>query len=153
MSRIESLVDGSQKLMALFGTWPSFHDAEVIDLHFWRGHVRPGDRDDANVFPILTIKIRILEATQPGANHAGNDSIVTLRFHDVSDFKMDGFNHCNQIVGLSIETQARGKFLDGTDLPPYLVVRFEPGFGVGASFHCFRAEIVGVERCAEDEEL
>ncbi len=149
MSGIESVIDGSQKLTALFGDWPSFHDAEVIDLHFWRGSVKPGDWDDANVFPVLTIKIRILEATQPGAKHAGNDVLATFRFHDVDDFKMDGFNHCNEIVDLTIDIQARGTFMDGTDLPPYLVVQFEHGFGMTAFFRCFRIEVVDAERCAE----
>jgi len=126
------------------------HDAEVIDLHFWRGDVKPGDWNDANVFPVLTMKIRILEATQPGASHAGNDVIAIFRFHDVTDFKMDGFNHCNQIVGLTIDTQARGKFTDGTDLPPYLVVEFERGFGMSSFFRCLGVEVVQAERCTVD---
>ena len=33
---IESFIDGSEKLVRIFGYWPSFHDAEVIDLHLWR---------------------------------------------------------------------------------------------------------------------
>jgi hypothetical protein len=68
MPGIESLVQNSQKLTSAFGNWPSFHDAEVMDLHFWRGDVKSGDWDERNVFPALTVKIRILEATQPEAS-------------------------------------------------------------------------------------
>jgi Immunity protein 50 len=38
---IDSLIVGSEKLTKIFGYWPSFHDAEVLDFHFWRGEVNP----------------------------------------------------------------------------------------------------------------
>ena len=98
MNSIESLIQSSQKLTAFFGGWPSFHDAEVVDLHFWRGDIKQGDWDDSNIFPVLTIKVHVLEATQQSATHAGNDILATLRFHDVNDFKMEGFNHQNAIL-------------------------------------------------------
>jgi hypothetical protein len=142
---IESLIDGTEKLRAFFDAWPCFHDAEVIELHLWRGHVYPGDWDDRNVFPVLTAKIRVLEATQPGATGAGNDVLVTLRFHDVNDLKMQDFNHDNSIVALSVSKQPRGHFTTGEELPPYLVVAFEKGFGLAASFRCFRIEVLSVE--------
>ncbi len=41
MASIESLIAGSEKLTKIFGHWPSFHDAEVLDLHFARGNVEP----------------------------------------------------------------------------------------------------------------
>jgi hypothetical protein len=145
MASIESLIQDGQKLTAMFGGWPSFHDAEIVDLHFWRGDVKPGDWDGRNIFPVLTIKIRVLEATQPGSTHAGHDVLVTLRFHDVDDFKMEAFNHCNQIVEFSVDTQTRGD-----RLPPYLMVRFQPGFGMSASFRCFRIEVVDAVRCTEE---
>ena len=41
MTNIETRIDGSEKLTRIFGYWPSFHDAEVIELNFWRGDVNP----------------------------------------------------------------------------------------------------------------
>ena len=143
---IEDLVESREKLTAFFGAWPCFHDAEVIALQLWLGHIFPGDWDDRNVFPVLTVKIRVLEATQPAANHAGDDVLVTFRFHDVDDFKIQDFNHVNQIVGLSVAKRARGKFTTGADLPPDLVVTFEPGFGMSSSFRCSRIEVADAER-------
>ncbi len=144
MPDIESLIQNSQKLTALFSVWPSFHDAEVIELNFWRGDVKPGEWDDRNVFPVLTVKIRILEVTQAAAKHSGNDILATLRFYDVDDFKMDRFNHMNGITELSIKVQERGTFTSGEKLTPYLVVQFEPGSGIRMSFRCFRIEVVDV---------
>lgn len=62
MAGIESQIVGSEKLTAIFGYWPSFHDAEVLELHFWRGNIRTekGIYD----FPVLTLTIHVWELTK-----------------------------------------------------------------------------------------
>jgi len=145
MVGIESFIKGSEKLTSIYGSWPSFHDAEVIELQYWRGDVKPGDWDDRNVFPVLTTKIHIF-IESPTSQH----TLATLRFEDVDDFKMEGFNHLNAILGLSICIQDRGKFKSGESLPPCLTVEFQPAFGMGASFRCFRIEVVDASRCTEE---
>jgi hypothetical protein len=145
-----SLFDENQILTSIFGEWPSFHDAEVIDVHLWRGDVKPGDWDDSNVFPVLTVKVRILEATQPGATgDSGRDVLATLRFHDVDNVSIDGFNHQNAIMGIFIVPRERGQYAGGEDLPPDLVVAFEPAFGIAASFRCSRAEVLEARRASD----
>jgi hypothetical protein len=108
MGEIESLIQGSEKLTSVFDGWPSFHDAEVVDLHIWRGEVKGGDWDDSNVFPVLTITVRILEATQPDATgEPDRDVLATFRFHDVDDLILQGFNHQNAILGITVSPLAR----------------------------------------------
>jgi hypothetical protein len=143
---VESLVDGHERLKPFFAAWPCFHDAEVVEMHLWRGRIWPGDWDDRNVFPVLTCKIQVLEATQPGATHAGNDVLVTLRFHDADQINLQGFNHDNSIVALSFSRRHRGTFSTGEELPPSIMVTFEAGHGMNASFSCSRMEIVAAER-------
>jgi hypothetical protein len=145
MASIESLISGSEKLTRIYGAWPSFHDAEVIELHHWRGQMKPGDWDDGNVMPILTAKIHIF-IESPTSQH----TLATLRFEGVDDYKMEGFNHQNAILGLCITIQDRGTFESGERLPPYLVVEFQPAFGMSASFRCFRIEVVDAVRCTEE---
>jgi Immunity protein 50 len=152
MSETASLIEHSEKLTTLFGCWPSFHDAEVSELHHWRGRVKPGDWDDSNIFPIFTVKLRILQATQKAHTTASPDILATLRFHDVNDFTMSGFNHINQIVELSVTVQERGTFSNGERLPPYLVVSLERGFGISASFRCFRIEVLEAVPYKNDRE-
>jgi hypothetical protein len=54
MSEIVPLIIGSEKPSSIFGRWPSFHDAEVHELNFQRGHI---DREDKIYeFPCLTVK-------------------------------------------------------------------------------------------------
>jgi hypothetical protein len=121
---MESSIQGSEKLTAIFGYWPSFHDAEVIELHFWRGDV--DTERERYVFPVLTVKLHAWELTnevdERGYLVLRHHTMTTLRFHDVDEFKMESFNHQNAIFGLSIEQQERP---DG--LSPFFAVEFVRG--------------------------
>ena len=57
MENIQTLIEGSKKLTDIFGYWPSFHDAEVIDLHFSRGDVEPDA--DQYIFPLLRVNLHV----------------------------------------------------------------------------------------------
>ena len=55
MPAIDSLIVGSEKLTKIFGFSPALDDAEVLELHFWRGDIQT-DKGIYN-FPVLTLKI------------------------------------------------------------------------------------------------
>jgi hypothetical protein len=148
MAAIEAHIVGSEKLTRIYGRWPSFHDAEIIELHYWRGQMKRGDSDYHAMMPVLTARIHIFIET-PTSQH----TLATLKFEDVDDFKMEGFNHQNAILGLSIRVQDRGKVESPGSLPPYFVVEFQPAFGMSASFHCFHIEVVDAVRCTEEGKL
>jgi hypothetical protein len=133
-----SFIENSRLLTELFGEWPSFHDAEVHAVDLWRGDICP--ERDSWVGPILNAKIQVLEATQRGAKHAGNDTLVTLRFHDVDHLELREFNHQNAILHLSFEHEPRGE-----GLTPYIRVEFRQAHGIHASFVCLRIEVIGAE--------
>jgi hypothetical protein len=65
-----------------------------------------------------------------------------MRFYDLDNFKMEGFNHQNAIFGLTIEQKTREE-----GPTPYFTVDFEPSFGIGATFTCLRIEIVAAVPC------
>lgn len=144
MSEIAMLIVGSEKLTNIFGRWPSFHDAEVHELHFERGHIDT----DAKVyeFPRLTVKLHLWlltnEVNQKGYYVLTNHTLLTMRFCDVDNFKMEGFNHQNAIFGLEIEQKSREE-----GPTPYFAVTFDPSFGIGATFTCRRIEIVEAVSC------
>ena len=147
MQDIASHIKGSHKLADILGYWPSFHDAEVLDLHFWRGDVDPSQKQ--YLFPVLTVKIFVWELTNETDDRGyivlRNHTLTTLQFHDVEEFHMDGFNHQNAILGLSIDQQER---TDNTS--QLFAVRFDPAFGMSASFRCTRIEVVEAVRCQKD---
>ena len=139
MADVASFIQASQKLTDIFGYWPSFHDAEIIDLRFWRGDVdAEGKR---YVFPVLTVKLHVWELTgevdKTGHYVLRHHTLTTLRFHDVDEFSMEGFNHQNAIFELFMEQRERS---DGPS--PFFFVEFRPAFGMSASFRCSRVEVV-----------
>src|SRR3954470_819998 len=125
--------EGSTKIIDAFGYWPSFHDAEVYAIHLDRGQ---GNSDNSSfVFPILTAKIHVFEMTDQ-VNSAGyfvlvKHTLVTLRFHGVDECRLDGFNHQNAILGLTVSEPA-----PGPRKVPVREVRMEAAFGLDASFKC-----------------
>ncbi|HME13293.1 MAG TPA: Imm50 family immunity protein [Candidatus Acidoferrum sp.] len=144
MSEIAALIAGSEKLAAIFGCWPSFHDAEVHELNFQRGHIDT----DAQIyeFPRLTVKLHHWLMTndidQKDYLRSIKHTLTTFKFSDVDNFKMEGFNHQNAIFGLGIEQKTREE-----GPTPYFAVDFEPSFGIGATFTCLRIEIVEAVSC------
>jgi hypothetical protein len=90
-----TVVTGHEMLTCIFGRWPSFHDAEVVDLAIWRGDVDP-DRKKYT-FPVLTAKVLVNELVPEQTNESRLRIVpqahVTFRFYDVDDLKLDGFNH------------------------------------------------------------
>jgi hypothetical protein len=150
MTNIETRIAGSDKLTNIFGYWPSFHDAEVIELNFWRGNVDPdvGSYD----FPVLTVKLNLWEITDDlnGQGHFGRHkhTLTTIRFRDVDEFRMEGFNHQNAILGLDIVEEQRPQ-----GPTPVFSVTFRPAFGIGAAFTCLRIGVLDAVPCTEDGAL
>lgn len=147
MNEPAKLVEGSERLTSIFGYWPSFHDAEVIEFNLWRGDV---DTDAQRyVFPTLTTKIHLWELTSDvdarGYYILRHHTLATLQFHDISELRMEGFNHQNAIFGLSIAAAP----LDG--FPQRMHVEFEPAFGVTATFYCLRAEVLEAQPLPDAE--
>ena len=150
MQNIESFIEGSKKLTDIFGYWPSFHDAEVIEVALWRGDVEP--EAGRYVFPVLKAHLHLWELTEDvdsrGFLILRHHTLTTLRFHDVNEFRMEGFNHQNAILGLSIAHQDRSE-----GPTPVFAVHFNPAHGMGATFICSRVEVVDAVRCSNDGKL
>ena len=150
MANIEESIEGSQKLTEIFGYWPSFHDAKILELHFSRGDVDP----DAGryIFPLLQVRIHLWELNCGGEEQAPiatrHHTLATLRFADVDEFRMEGFNHQNAILGLSITRQERQ-----SGPSPVFAVHFDPAFGMGATFICGRVEVVDAVPCTSEGKL
>lgn len=117
------------------GSWPNFHDAEILDLNLFRGDVRP----ELNRFigPQITLKVALCAIQEP--------YVVILHFEDCESIKLLGFNVQNPIMNLLIGIEERGKLKDGSPMSPYICVHFLPSISFDLSFKCFRASILGTE--------
>ncbi len=82
------------------------------------------------------------DVNQDGFYVSTKHTLATIRFYDVDNFKMEGFNHQNAIFGLGIEQKTRN---EGPS--PYFAVDFEPSFGIDATFSCLSIEIIEAVAC------
>jgi len=137
---VDELIVGSEKLRAVYGKWPRFHDAEVIEVHLWRGET--GRADEQFAARVLTVKVHLLQEAP-----TSREMVAVLQFDGVDDFRMEGFNHQNVLLGIEIKERS-GKE-PGSDGPADFVVKFEGAFGMSASFRCGGIEVVEVREVEE----
>ena len=126
-------VPGASELIAWFGHWPSFHDAEVLEIALHR----TGNS---------TIRIHAFEAT----NQVGSQGffistkhvIVTFILAGVTDLHLDEFNLQNVIWGLLLKQKAEGYELtlygcygiQGTITADRIFIELEPGLPADSQY-------------------
>jgi hypothetical protein len=140
-------IAGAEQLVAVFGYLPSFHDAEVLWLRLdRRAH------GDGCYGPTLEALVHAFEMTsEVGAD--GNyvlrhHVLVHLRFLDVVELQLDGFNYQNALMGLTL-TDLRDRQMERVRWAAH----FDSAFGVDASFQCYAVEVVSVVPCDKAGEL
>lgn len=91
-------IRGSEILINYFGSWPEFHDFEVITITLERA-------------PWLTAATSDLRAVFYGFDVSKSpedperkQSLIEMLFQGVDQLRIDGFNHQNPIIGISIQT-------------------------------------------------
>jgi hypothetical protein len=113
-------IDGASKVTEWFGEWPSFHDAEILEINLHRH----GESQ---------IKLhtgQLLGQVDPNGCQRKRYAIVTFRLQDVSNLSLDDFSQQNVISGLDIEQSEEG-----------LQVILHPNFGVCGSITAGRVSI------------
>ena len=133
---------GRELVIALFGGWPDFHDAEVMRLGLERpaGGVTGGPSLEA---ALLTCDVSS-EVGSDGFYRVRSRALVQLRFVDVADVSIEGFNGKNVVDCLSFApvSEPRGA-LQGWR------VSFDPCYGFQATFTCRQIEVAAVTPCDE----
>jgi hypothetical protein len=136
-------IDGAEQLVAVFGYWPSFHDAEVLWLRLDRRSAGEGSYG-----PTLEALIHAFEMT-PEVGPDGyyvlrHHVLVHLQFREVVELRLDGFNHQNALSGLDL-TDLQERQMERVRW----AVRFDSTFGAEASFQCLAVEVVSVVPCSK----
>ncbi len=131
-------IENSGAVTRIFGRWPTFHDAEVVSLHFDRAG------DGGYHGPTLDVKIHVFEMTnkvdERGYYVLKNHTDVTLRFLDVDNFLAQDFNHQNVLQSLEI------KDISNRQMEPVkFEVEFSTSFGLEMSFVCRAVSVVASE--------
>jgi hypothetical protein len=131
MSTPVTRIQNADMVTSWFGYWPSFHDAEVLEMVL--------SRDGTDGSPSLSATIHAFEMTNEvtpeGYFLCHKHAVVTLLFEGLDAFALDGFNHQNALSGLSItEANSEGP----------LTVNFDGDYGLESELTCRRIEVVSI---------
>lgn len=87
-------IPGSDETVSWFGYWPSFHDAEILEVHL--------DRADASWIKVHAWTSGMVNGHYKSDHHA----IVTFTFEGVRNLELSDFSPQNVIFGLEVEKSA-----------------------------------------------
>ncbi len=128
-----------EKLIEVFGRYPSFHDAEILSIKLERSF----DKRSSN--SALTAKIRIYQARERFNNSEEKfirwkNYEVDFEFSDIKLLQLENFNHQNVINDLIVKT------LPTSETERHVFsVQIESIFGCEAFFKCNKVEIVQIK--------
>ena len=126
-------IEASEKVVEYLGSWPSFHDFEVISVFLNRGEVINGED------PFCEIEFFgfRLDVAPDAPNRKPCN--LKMRFDGIGEISFSGFNHQNAILGFELSSPK-------SDRHSFRVTITE-AFGVGCEFECERIRVVSIVPC------
>jgi hypothetical protein len=113
---------------------------EILELHLSRAGRSEFDG------PTLDIRFHLFEGRQDESRASGvrwfNHTQATLRFENVSDLELTGFNHQNAILDLGFTDEGAHPSAPGLRA---IRVSIQQAFGLGGSLLCSSVEVTSVE--------
>jgi hypothetical protein len=126
----------SDALESRFGSWPSFHDAEILGVR-----LDSGQRSDGRVRIELDIHVFAVGGQlEDGRFNFAHHTVATLEFAGVEDVALDGFGPQNVLFDL---------VLRDVDVAVPSVARVEVELpssnGLGGAFRCEEVTVLAAE--------
>lgn len=142
---ITDRITGSEKLVAKFGYWPTFHDAEVLWAKLDR---HPQGEGFGPTFDVLIHAFEMTNEVGPDGHYVlRHHVLVHLLFRDVAELRLEGFNNQNALFGLAM-SDIRERQLEHLQFE----VRFDSAYGMDSLFQCHAVEVISVTPCSKDGE-
>lgn len=133
------LVRNADRLVEIYDGWPHFHDSEVIEIRLARSG------EDEYDGPNLWIQFHLFRGRVDETTSSGfawyDHHMATLRFGQVRDLELRGFNRQNAIYDLELK---EGPSHPESPRCPTIQVNVVQSFGIGASFLCSEIEVTSV---------
>lgn len=133
MNEIYKRIRNAHEVINLLGKWPSFHDAEILNVEL----DRKVPSLQLRVYTFLMNK----EITKKGYYKRINQCIITFRFLSIDNVNLSDFNHQNVIFGFCFKEIRNGN----------INVVISSAYGLSGRFNCKDIEIVSVEKIAGDD--
>ena|SRR5215831_12962360 len=134
VSDLYERIIGYEKLAAVYGHWPSFHDSEIVSIRL--------DRDAGQPLTgaLLTVWWHVFRIEVAPDHPQRDDRLVSIVFRKIEDLHLTDFNHQNAIIDFTLSCRYSSRLRRDT-----YAIQFKQGFGVDCSFECGEMEILSVE--------
>ncbi len=117
-----------RKVVDYLGSWPSFHDAQVLNVEL-----------DAKI-PTIIMRVYAFETDktldEKGHYKRIKNCIITLKFFSIQDLELYDFNYQNVLFNLEFKI-----------IKKKIKVLINSSYGLNGKFVCEKAEIISVESC------
>jgi hypothetical protein len=114
-------IPGADAVVAWFGGWPSFHDAEVLELCFLR---------KGTSYLRLHAWIMTDQLDAKGYYVLDKHAVVTFAFEGVTGLELSGFSGQNVINGLELEVS-----------PDSFLLSFDASYGIGGAIEGIKVSV------------
>jgi Immunity protein 50 len=114
-------IDGAQEVSAFFAGWPSFHDAEVLQLALVRDGISK---------LVVDVATYSNETDEKGQYRRARHALVTFDLERIVDLQLEDFSMQNVLSSLSIEGTAKD-----------VAVTLHPSYGIGGKIVCERVRV------------
>jgi len=140
-------IKNSKLLTDLFGYWPDFHDAEILDLAMSVGCAKPWIPGCES--PFLDLKALLCDWNGTNAR-----TLVEMKFSSVSQIELSSFSYQNSVCEIIFETKLR-QLPDGrgglSALFDVVCVEIVANCGVAAKLECNVVEVLSALICGEPD--
>jgi len=131
-------INGSEKLIAALGEWPTFHDAEIVKFSMERSLPVEVGHNRAKLVIHVSQYASINEDTANYRMIVTKSILANFSFASISDLELFDFNHQNVINSFTVSTIQ-------TNDKANLLVEIESIWGLTGSFKCSAVELESVE--------
>ena len=143
-----TFIKNSRLLTDLFGYWPEFHDAEIVDLFLSVGCAKPWIPGCDS--PNIEMKLELCDWNGSTAR-----TLVEMYFGSVREVELTDFSYQNSVEEILFHTEPR-QLPDGRGgmSAPFDIVRVEiiANCGLTAKFECKKAEVISATMIAKTDE-
>jgi hypothetical protein len=138
MSHPYQHIHGSEKLIAAFGEWPTFHDAEIVKFAMERALESKADDNCVRLAIHVRQHASIDEGTANYRIMMTKNMLASFVCISISNLELFDFNHQNVINSFTVTPiQTNGE--------SNLLVEIESIWGLGGSFKCSVVTLESVE--------
>ncbi len=131
-------IAGTDRLVAVLGDWPTFHDAEVISFSVQRALPLQLGYSVGHLAVHVRRYVSRGEGTAQYEMALAKSVLVRFAFSRACDLELSGFNHQNVINSVSVSRLS-------VDEPEDLLVTIESIWGFGGTLRCSAVEVESVE--------